>query len=65
MKVKHTADYRKLRAKEYPTVGDQLDALWKLLQVLDVEIPDESQDVINAINSVKSKYPKSTKERNT
>jgi len=28
MKIKHEADYRALRAADYPDVKDQLDALW-------------------------------------
>jgi len=29
MKVNHKADYRARRRAEYPSVEDQLDALWK------------------------------------
>lgn len=45
-------DYYALRRKEYPSLGDQLDALWK---------GTESQayiDMINKINTIKAKYPK-------
>lgn len=45
-------DYYALRRKEYPSLGDQLDALWK---------GTNSQayiDMINKINTIKTKYPK-------
>lgn len=29
MKLKVKQDYAELRRKEYPAIGDQLDALWK------------------------------------
>ena len=29
MKLKVKQDYSELRRKEYPAIGDQLDALWK------------------------------------
>jgi hypothetical protein len=29
MKVKFTNDYAKLRKKSYPSIEDQLDAIWK------------------------------------
>lgn len=42
--------YRKLRAKAYPPVGDQLDALWKGGQ--------EMAEIKAAIDKVKADYPK-------
>lgn len=45
-------DYYYLRKKEYPSIGDQLDAFWK---------GPNSQDYINMQNKiaeVKAKYPK-------
>lgn len=44
--------YRELRAKTYPSVGDQLDALWKGGQ--------EQADMKAIIDKVKSDYPKPT-----
>ena len=44
--------YRELRAKTYPSVGDQLDALWK---------GGAEQAAMKAvIDKVKSDYPKTT-----
>lgn len=48
-------DYRQLRAAAYPPMGDQLDAIWKLLQ------PDEGTEAFTVkqlILAVKAKYPK-------
>lgn len=43
--------YRELRAKAYPPVGDQLDALWKGGQ--------DMADMKALIDKVKADYPKS------
>lgn len=46
---------QKKRAKEYPSVGDQLDAIWKILN----KTPDAQSDAIKSqIQAVKEKYPK-------
>jgi len=45
-------DYYALRREEYPKIGDQLDALWK-----GVDSP-EFAAVMNKIQEVKQKYPK-------
>lgn len=45
-------DYYAKRRSEYPSIGDQLDAFWK---------GSESQDyidMVNKIQSIKTKYPK-------
>lgn len=42
--------YKERRAKEYPSVGDQLDALWKGGK--------EADDMRVRIQAVKDKYPK-------
>lgn len=43
-------DYRNLRKAEYPTIGDQLDAIWK-----GGEYTDQMRQVVL---SIKEKYPK-------
>jgi hypothetical protein len=45
-----TTDYQSLRRNEYPSIGDQLDALWKGGEAL-VEMSAR-------IQAVKTKYPK-------
>ena len=55
-------EYRRLRAAEYPSIGDQLDALWKgiqgLSQATGAMLPKEVADMADLIQSVKTKYPK-------
>jgi len=40
------------RASEYPTIGDQLDALWKG--------GDAAAEMLAKVQAVKNKYPKGT-----
>jgi hypothetical protein len=47
--------YKELRRVEYPTVGDQLDAIWKDLS----PTPGSDAETMKvAIEAVKTKYPK-------
>lgn len=46
-------DYYAKRRSEYPPIGDQLDAMWK-----GVDSPEFSA-IMNKIQAVKDKYPKS------
>lgn len=51
--------YRDHRLPEYPSIGDQLDALWKIIAHGDfAELPGDAQIVLNKILDVKNKYPK-------
>ena len=50
------ANYTDSRRAEYPSVGDQLDAIWKILMDMD---PTVEQDVVcEKIKVVKEKWPK-------
>jgi len=42
--------YKQLRAREYPPIGDQLDALWKG--------GDAATEMLVKVQAVKTKYPK-------
>lgn len=42
--------YREQRANEYPSIGDQLDALWKG--------GDDAAEMLAKVQAVKAKYPK-------
>jgi len=42
--------YKQLRAREYPPIGDQLDALWKG--------GDAATEMLAKVQAVKTKYPK-------
>ena len=44
--------YKQQRAKEYPSIGDQLDALWKG--------GDAAAEMLAKVQAVKNKYPKGT-----
>lgn len=44
--------YKQQRAAEYPTIGDQLDALWKG--------GDAATEMLAKVQAVKNKYPKGT-----
>ena len=47
--------YKRIRREEYPSVGDQLDAIWKMLEPED---GSEAQDIKDKINAIKSSFPK-------
>ena len=42
--------YKQLRVKEYPPIGDQLDALWKG--------GDAATEMLAKVQAIKTKYPK-------
>jgi hypothetical protein len=44
--------YKTQRAAEYPSIGDQLDALWKG--------GDAAAEMLAKVQAVKNKYPKGT-----
>ena len=44
--------YKQQRAAEYPSIGDQLDALWKG--------GDAATEMLALVQAVKNKYPKGT-----
>jgi len=43
-------EYARNRAKEYPPIGDQLDAMWKG--------GDAAAEMLSQVQAVKAKYPK-------
>jgi len=60
MRIEHNEDYRKLRARTYPSVGEQLDAIWKILAALQAgaPIPPEAEELRARIQAVKRGAPK-------
>jgi hypothetical protein len=50
--VHNTTQYQRNRAPEYPSIGDQLDALWKG--------GDAAAEMLAKVQAVKAKYPKPT-----
>ena len=55
MLIQHNEDYRKLRAVEYPSLTDQLDALWHAMEA--GTIP-KIEPIYTQIQLVKDKFPK-------
>ena len=51
--------YTVQRRREYPPIGDQLDALWKLIQTNADKIDlAEAAPLLAAVQEIKNKYPK-------
>lgn len=51
--------YRGKRGAEYPSIGDQLDALWKVIAHGGFdELPGDAKIMLDKIIDVKMKYPK-------
>lgn len=58
---KEPVPYDVLRRSDYPTIGDQLDALWKVINQMRLDglnIPQDADDLLGQILAVKKKYPK-------
>jgi len=53
----HVDTYDDKRRKEYPPTGDQLDAIWKQLDTM--ELTAETKIVADEIQAVKDRWPKS------
>ena len=54
--------YKELRKRDYPPMGDQLDAIWKALNQMRMDnainLPQDADDTLGKILSIKKKYPK-------
>ena len=48
-----TLGYRDERVRAYPAIGDQLDALWKIMQMF-----DDTHPMLVKILEIKALYPK-------
>lgn len=58
---KFQSNYNKHRKKEYPDIGDQLDAIWKHLNYRRLNgenLVQDCDDILGLILSIKAKYPK-------
>ena len=59
-------DYIILREKSYPSIGDQLDAIWKELnnkRLAGENLVSDADDMLGQILAVKKKYPKPTENK--
>lgn len=58
--IKHPVDVSAKRAAAYPLVPDQLDAAWKILQALPVELlkdaPADALAVMQQVKEVKERF---------
>lgn len=57
-------EYKEQRKKEYPPVGDQLDAIWMELNLRRLNgdtLHQQADDILGQILAVKNKYPKDKK----
>lgn len=60
MKITHNPDPRPLRAAAYPSQGDQLDALWKIVDALLAQKlpPPDAIAVCAQVKAVKARFVK-------
>lgn len=61
MKIIHKEPHGPLRRKEYPSIGDQLDAIAKMAVALRDQgfvLPPETLAWIDQCEAVKGRYPK-------
>lgn len=62
MKARVRQDYAQRRRQEYPSIEDQLDALWSFVGSLPpAQLPDKARDTLQLIERIKRKYAKPTK----
>jgi hypothetical protein len=50
MKINHKEDYKRSRVNAYPSIGDQMDAMWKGGK--------SQEDMKKKIKDIKNKFPK-------
>ena len=56
-----TPNYSELRRSEYPSVGDQLDVLWKQfnqMRLSGTSLIQDADDMLSAILAIKARHPK-------
>lgn len=61
MKIQHSEPYGPLRAKAYPQINDQLDAVFKMAKALKeqgISLPPETLDWIDKCQAVKDTFTK-------
>ena len=48
----------KQKSSQYPEIGDQLDAIWKIIKASNLTIPEEAKEISNKIQKVKDIFKK-------
>ena len=51
--------YREMRRMDYPGMGDQLDAIWKVFDGLGIQLDGDAATLAARIKAVKLAHPKS------
>lgn len=51
--------YKDLRRMEYPSIGDQLDAIWKAMDAIGTPLSGDAAALLDRIKAVKQAHPKS------
>lgn len=62
MKIEHRKDYASMRAAAYPSIEEQLDALW---HAMDRGEAPKAPGFYDLIKRVKDRYPKDDAPRDT
>ena len=60
-----TLDPRPLRKSAYPDIGNQLDAIWKALALIQEQgfnIGDDASYILGEVNRIKEKFQKKNKD---
>ena len=58
--VRIDADYATARRAAYPDIGDQLDAMFKIIEAIrrSEPLPADALEVLDKVRAVKAVYPK-------
>lgn len=57
-KIIHRRDYRAARQAEYPSLEDQVEAIWEALAASEPGLPAKTRDMLSRIGAVKARFPK-------
>lgn len=60
MKIAVKQDYAQMRRAAYPSIADQLDALWKHIAAQAGTKDPAVQTMLDTITAIKARYPKRT-----
>ena len=61
MKITHVCDCAQKRREAYPTIPEQIGAIWKILHAMQMgeTTPEDAIKIQDSIDLVKAKYPRS------
>lgn len=66
MKFKKVIDYKRKRKLAYPPIEDQLDAIWKVFDIVltdakKKQLDEDTINILNKIKQIKLRYLKESK----